>query len=688
VDRPLDTDDWSFGDVREVGGADATSPLTAGARIDGRYEVLEELGRGGMGVVYRAQELASAREVALKVVRGVPQADRLQRFKREGDLVASLRHPGIVRVHAAGEMGGQPYLVYELVEGARPLDDVLPGLPLRERVALIAEVAVALGFAHQRSIVHRDVKPANILVDAAGRARLTDFGLATSAGVDRLTQSGAMLGTAHYMSPEQLVGHAGPPTDVWALGVVLYSALTGEAPFPGPTWGELAAQIADAEPAPPRRWDPKLPRELEAICLRALAKTPEDRYPDGQALARDLDAYLAGRVVRAGRSRAGERAVRFLRRRWLPLTSLLVLAVTVSFTTLGRGPDVVPVAAALPPAVLRLEATPAGTTDDTVSLRGHVGPAGWTGVVTAAGREQVVGPGPIELELPLAVGLNRIRVAAVAATGRVGEQLELTIRRWEVPAWFSTSGPRPPLPLPKEIVALAAEGEYQNRSDGSVMVWVPPGRFTMGDTRVPTEAPVRQVRLTRGFFVGKYEVSRGQYLGFCQATGRTAPEVTMHGADDLSMTGLTWFDAQAYCAWAGMRLPTEAEWEYAARGDDARAYPWGDDTPGPQHANTFGVYVDQESPVSPGGTFPAGASPFGLHDMAGNVCEWVADWFDSYDPGDLTDPQGPDVGELRVRRGGAFHNSAASCRVTRREGLPADHVESNTGFRVARPWPD
>ncbi|MGE0709498.1 MAG: WD40 repeat domain-containing serine/threonine protein kinase [Planctomycetota bacterium] len=260
-------------------------------------QIRGELGRGAMGAVYRAYDPASGREVALKVLLG----GSLERLRREGEATASLHHPGIVRVYGAGVRGGRPCLVYELIEGARPLDDALFGGDLRGAVALLRDLGRALGHAHARGIVHRDVKPDNVLVDVAGRVRVADFGLAASADLERLTRTGDVVGTPYYMSPEMLTGareQTGPPADVWALGILLYQVLADELPFPGDSLTALTVQVISAPPAPipPER---SAPPALLAVCRRALAKSPAERYPDGEAFAEELEAWLGGRPVQA-----------------------------------------------------------------------------------------------------------------------------------------------------------------------------------------------------------------------------------------------------------------------------------------------------------------------------------------------------------------------------------------------------
>jgi tetratricopeptide (TPR) repeat protein len=266
--------------------------------IAGPFRLEAELGRGGMGAVFRATDLRAHRSVALKVVLGAQRDVSVQRFLREAQVVAALRHPGIVGVHDALLLEGVPCIVYELVEGARTLQDAFASLTLAERLELVLEVADALAYVHDQGLVHRDVKPGNVLVDGAGRARLTDFGVVRGADLERLTKTGRLVGTPAYMAPEQIAGErdaVGSHSDVWALGVILYEALTGRLPFEASTAMELAVQVGRSPAPPPSSVsDEPIPEGAEAVCLRALAKAPAARYADGRAFHEALASVLAG----------------------------------------------------------------------------------------------------------------------------------------------------------------------------------------------------------------------------------------------------------------------------------------------------------------------------------------------------------------------------------------------------------
>jgi eukaryotic-like serine/threonine-protein kinase len=302
------------------------------------YEVQDELGRGGMGVVYRAWDRRLNRPVAMKMLLAGAYARPLdrERFRREAEAEAGLRHPNIVHVYDVGSMGGRPYFIMEFVEGGN-LAQKLAGVPLpaAHAAGLVAAVAEAVQAAHDCGIVHRDLKPANVLLTAEGTPKVTDFGLARrrddSPG---LTHSGTTLGTPSYMAPEQARGEKGaigPATDVYSLGATLYECLTGRPPFRAETASATLQQVMADEPAPPARLNPRVPRDLETICLKCLHKLPARRYATAAALAEDLRQFLRGEPIAARPPGRGERLARWTRRHpawaaFVVATALMALA--------------------------------------------------------------------------------------------------------------------------------------------------------------------------------------------------------------------------------------------------------------------------------------------------------------------------------------------------------------------------
>jgi TolB-like protein/predicted Ser/Thr protein kinase/cytochrome c-type biogenesis protein CcmH/NrfG len=308
----------------------------------GDYELLEEIGRGGQAVVYRARQKSLNRIVALKVIGLGPWTTEthLKRFRREAEAAASLEHPGIVPIHEVGERDGQCYLSMKFVEGGQ-LDEVLKGEPLsiRRAVELIAKVARTVHYAHEHGILHRDIKPGNILLDKNGDPHLTDFGLARLVEAEStVTRTLEVLGTPSYMAPEQAKGTQGaavssgdvasakvasPPNaskfaraiDLYGLGAVLYQLLTGHPPFAGGTTFETIRLVLETEPRPPRQLNPKIPRDVSTICLKCLEKDPKRRYASALALAEDLEHWLKHEPIRAHRIGIFTRGRKWVRRK-------------------------------------------------------------------------------------------------------------------------------------------------------------------------------------------------------------------------------------------------------------------------------------------------------------------------------------------------------------------------------------
>lgn len=300
---------------------DDPSPGPGCPRRFGQYQLLKELGRGGMGIVYQARQPGLERLVALKVLPTTSHTSPrvVERFRIEAKLAGSLQHPHIVAIHDVGEQDDQPFFSMEYVEGLT-LADYVRGrpLPARRAAAYLKVIAEAVEYAHQRGVLHRDLKPSNILIDARDQPRITDFGLGKFLnGSTDLTLSGQMLGSPGYMPPEQLAssGNAiGPFSDVYALGAILYHLLTGHPPFRSENIETTLLQVLNHEPVSPRTLVPSVPTDLEIICLKCLEKNPARRYPTAQALADDLGRFLAGEAIQARLPSALERSWRWWRR--------------------------------------------------------------------------------------------------------------------------------------------------------------------------------------------------------------------------------------------------------------------------------------------------------------------------------------------------------------------------------------
>ncbi len=316
---------WDPGASAEAGTGPSPQSLPEGPRL-GPYELIELLGRGGMGAVYKAWHPGLRTHCALKVLLAGADASEedVHRFRREAHALARLHHPGIVAVYDVGEEDGRTFLAMEFVPG-RTLAGVLAegreqGMEPRAAVGLLRQMAEALEAAHQAGVLHRDLKPANVLIDAAGRAKLMDFGLAKlEEGEGSVaTRTGELIGTPAYMSPEHVergMTEVDPQSDVYQLGAILYEMLTGRCPYEGSSVTEVMLRVAQQEPVAPRRLRPALDRDAETICLKAMAREKSRRYRSARELALDCARYEAGEAISARRETGRERAVRWARRR-------------------------------------------------------------------------------------------------------------------------------------------------------------------------------------------------------------------------------------------------------------------------------------------------------------------------------------------------------------------------------------
>ncbi len=314
-------------------------PPRTGLPVVPGYAIECELGRGGMGVVFRARQTSLQRTVALKMLASGPLASpaALVRFRSEAESVARLAHPNIVQIFEVGETAGHAFFSLEYVDGGTLADQARRGpLPAHDAARMVATLARAVQYAHDRGVVHRDLKPANVLIAADGTPKIADFGLAKQlASESHQTHTGDVMGSPSYMAPEQARGatdQIGPACDVYALGAILYELLTGRPPFLGQDSMETVLQVLNEEPLPPRRLSPGVPRDLETVCLKCLEKLPRSRYGSAGGLADDLERFLTARPILARPVGPMESLLKWTRRR--PAVAALVAVSVLSASTI------------------------------------------------------------------------------------------------------------------------------------------------------------------------------------------------------------------------------------------------------------------------------------------------------------------------------------------------------------------
>ena len=714
-------------------------------QLIGRYEIKEELGRGGMATVYLAFDPRFQREVAIKVLpRQFTHDPRfLARFEQEARTIAALEHFAIVPVHDFGEEDDAPYLVMRYMSGGslRERMDGQP-LPLPETSRILQRLAPALDKAHACGIIHRDLKPGNVLFDEDDQPYLADFGIARMA---EATHTMTVVGTPGYMSPEQVEGQLKLDwrSDIYALGVMLFEMLSGRQPYKAET---PAAQMLMhiREPVPDvLDANPELPAPAQVVIDKAMAKDREERYQTAEEIAVVVQHLLDAPAAEIEPP--------------VPLPEPVVLGAKVPAGVEEQTAEAVEVEVGdetlldTPPEELAADAkreanvaAKAPSSAPALHFRGSDGPriwgqlpawAWWAGAIAVVlllvfGIRTIFGGGGETLIESTAESNEAIGATVATATATEMSSLltlpamampvptqtpitptstatsasELTETPTATSSATATSGPtatpsvtttrNPNVPPP-----VATLGSVWERPlDKMQMVYVPSGIFPMGGGDRSHERPVHDVTLDR-FWIDETEVTNAHYVK-CVTAGECVASFfannTTYNGDDYPVVGVTWNDADTFCRWVEGLLPSEAQWEYAARGSEGLSYPWGE-----EFSSLLANYCDENCPLywhgtfndgyeraAPVGSYPNGGSWVGALDMAGNVTEWMNDWYDSdyYANSPANNPVGPELGERKVLRGGGwgskwFNLSSANRHFT----LPYTNVGDSLGFRCVLP---
>jgi len=732
----------------------------------GQYLILERISKGATSTVYKAYQEKLERYVAVKVLSPhfIDEEGFLERFKQEARAVAQLDHPNILPVYDFDQAGDIVYIVMKYVDTGTLKDLMGAPLDLRATLEIVTQVGLALGFAHRQGVIHRDVKPGNILLGEGNWALLTDFGLAKIRVGDRkLTKSGIGLGTPDYMAPEQGQGlPVNGRADLYSLGCMLHEMVTGRVPFEADSGMAVVVKHITESPRPPREFNPRLPLAVEQVILRALEKDPNRRYQTAESMLADLaraigsaDQFMlledapaparetprpAGRVAETQPVLPGPAPIVQLRERlerrrpaleakvkgagsWLTLRRRsLSQAIGAALAWIGHG------LRRLPVKLMALARRAQVSMSEALPERAPVSPGSVTAQVkSSTAKTKLPRPGTAaparagksgarRVSAPPASQLaGRIRLAFAAARERLSRRRLATLAALMLlllflAVWLSgglagsfvsdqaaraTDGaPATSAAAAPGVATLEAAPAPSPTADAPAgMIVVPGGSFKMGATGgqfAPDETPPHRVTVD-AFYIDVVEVTVAQFARFASASGfvtdaeKKGDATTWRSANSpdrqrFPVNRVSWNDAAAFCRWYGKRLPTEAEWELAAKGSTERIYSWGN-TFDKNRANTFERGVGQPIAVA---SLP-NSSPFGAYDMIGNVWEWVADWYggDYYALSASVNPQGPASGLERVVRGGSFKSDGARATTTIRGKGSQDGWSDDIGFRCA-----
>lgn len=630
----------------------------------GDYEIIASLGKGGFGSVWKAKS-DTGEMVAMKLLN--PQALDNQRvvkkFFHEAMILAKLDHPNITKLMEFFPDGDNYAIVMEYVEGTE-LKKILKQhngpLPLDQAYKIAHQALDAFQYANDNGILHRDIKPGNIIIDTNGNAKIMDFGIAKMSSTASHDTAASML-SIHYVPPERFDKNRDidARSDIYSLALVFYEMFAGRRPFDATETSQIMFAHLNEMPEPPTAFSPHLPRQISDAISRALEKAPEDRFNNFREFATAMTLDQAD------------------------LDDATVVFDDADATLVG---------APLPEAPIT---------------------AGKNKPLAAAVSDAVAAEAPAEKKKP-PMGLIIGVVAALLIFGGIGGFFLMKPSKTESTT-ESTAAPleknAPAKQVADKVGVKNNKGFYEVKHpvDGSTMIHVPAGDFTMGSDRYSAEKPIQKLFLD-DFYIDKYLISNALFQKFIAASkyktdaekdggglvriGRRFKKVDVatwkmpdgitaqEGKNNTPVSQVSQNDARSYCKWAKKTLPTEAQWEKAARGPDGNEYPWGSNEPDDTLAN-FDNYHPGPTPVD---LFEKGQSYYGMFDAAGNVYQWMNDWY-AEGPRAVKNPSGPAKGDEKVVKGGSFVEGMESLRSANRDRYPPNRSMYLFGFRCAAPFP-
>jgi serine/threonine protein kinase len=659
------------------------------------YEILEEIGRGGMGEVYLARDLDLERHVAIKflpkdLTRDIENVDR---FKREARAAATLNHPNIITIYEIGVSEGEYFIVMEYVKGMTLRDKLRqePKLIFTDIIAIIEQLCQGLEKAHEAGIIHRDIKPENIFINEEGRVKILDFGLAKLRGSKNLTKDLSTLGTIKYISPEQARGEeTNAQSDIWSTGIILYEMLSGDVPFKGDYEQAIIYGILNENPQPLDELRADIPTEMTSIVDKSLRKNPENRYQLISQLTSDLD--LIQTIKKSPSEPSGLSKLFPLKYIYWSVAILvaLVVAMILSMSETGDNLD-----------QIILQITPLMEKGDYDAVYDHVVNSGneIDDIVNSELFDPFVGYISIDSRPQnTIISLSRVRYKPklhLDSESSPGEtplvNHRLIAGEYHLRLNFSDANSRSfiiEVDPTDSLTIFRSLGHADFSEEG--MVLIEPGKSFEGESMPP-------------FYMDIYEVSNKEYFSFVSAggyrlthlwpdemvlkksvvpqsaalksfidqTGIPAPRQWSGGKypvgkEDHPVTGVTWYEANAYALWAGKQLPEWKQWWRASVAVDNRIYPWGNDVTTISARANFG-----SAAVRQVGSYPFGISPYGCFDMAGNVSEWLKDLNGIENPARVV--------------GGSWQNPSYMFEPTHASPFQRDYSSTDIGFRCIKP---
>ncbi len=724
----------------------------------GKFDILEEVGHGGFGTVYRANDTSLDRVVALKVLHEQYKSDLkfIDSFKREARLMAKVSHPNVVQLFEVGDLDGQIYIAMQYFDDGSLEQKIQAGGPLllTEAVRMLNQVARGLEAGHKIGLIHRDVKPANILYSQNGYIAISDFGVMKSiqqGSTDTTNSFNQFAGSPYYIPPEvwQSKSNLSPAADVYSLACVFYEALTGEVLFEGDTYEHVLTRHVLEAPV----FSKSLPDGLEDYLSIALAKNPSDRYQTMNDFLMATRAALESKRKKGDTTESSTQTDKFselpeplspgevsfdqlvkqAERRTAPQSQASKPAQQIASAQPVIEPkspapeitqkDIKPVSPAkeTAPAVSEVKKpseSPSGPKSQTQKAElksgkdnskpladSHLADTETATIPPALPgtrpKFEDVPPTKIQAEdqTPATTSQfsggqsrkkNKIVLPLLIGLGLVSLLTVFLIFRDEIFPSQTNPGTETQASQSQTPTAATAAASFR-KQDGMEMVFVPGGFFDMGsDVGDEDEQPVRRVYLD-DYWIDKFEVTNAQYAQCVSEGACTEPSSTSSytrenyfgnaSYTDYPVVHITWYQAQNYCQWTGGNLPTEAQWEKAARGTDKREYPWGNETPDYSRAN-YDLSIGDTTAV---GSYSSGASPYGAMDLAGNVGEWVQDGFAPYSLEKVYNPIGTFNTPYRAIRGGNYFDLPSDIRSAYRFYGEPSLSGYDIGFRCILP---